>query len=359
MSTTKTTLESDFTAEQHNKTVTTNVKNDADSSAYPSYEAWMQQNNDDEVLEMLGEDAQNPADLSMDADLAFLRAQVTPRFAPWRDIDIEMFLCGDLSANDAARLQNDMKDNTALRAHIEMRQSEKQKFQANLRPLVLPESVFEKSALDKNAAHNADKSAVEKVVKNPSSFWQNLVAGWRAYVGGLSGVALAGAAVFALMPSATDNHVDNHVDNHAGKNNQTDKIVARGALKAEVLVKRADAVFLYDNKSKLADGDQLRVQLDMPQSGYVTIVGESAASGRVMYYENVYVEGGTWTMPDSLQLDASWSGEDLYVVRTDREISWRETLLEGKGRSTPLSTLLPALPNNAAYTMLTLRGSAR
>lgn len=214
-----------------------------------------------------------------------MRHRVRRRFEPWSDLEIEEYLCGDLTAEQAARLEAGLQTNPALREHLEARQRER--------------AVFFR-------AH-----PVLALAPRPKPFlWPVLSA---ASVLGLAVLS----ALWLFRAADTPDRPDRP---------ERTTIVARGALKASLTAKRGERAFAYREGVLLRAGDQLRLTVETESGGYLSLLGRDQRGQVSVYYRSIPIPPGSATAPDSLVLDDDLGSEDWIVVVTPEPIAAEELI---------------------------------
>ena len=190
------------------------------------------------------------------------------RFAPLSDLELERYLVGELSGEALARVERAIEADAALKAHVLERRADQAAFTLQRPPLRLPE-------------------------KQPRALpW---------WVVSFASLATAAALVFLVAPRFSASE-----DGGA--------VRVRGGPKVSVTVQRDERVFEYRQGVLLAPKDRIRLTVESPAAGYLTVLGRDASQAPVVHYDNVPVTAGTFTAPDSLELDDSPRAEELVVV---------------------------------------------
>jgi len=229
--------------------------------------------------------------------------RVRGRFAPLTDLEIERFLCGELEGEAAERIERLAEQNPTLAAYLSERRAQQRAF-------------FE--------AHPRLAVQLPPARRRPPA--------WSA--------ALAGAAaVLALLVIGLLAWPRGGLDGQ-----QSPTIRARGALKVELTVRRGDRTFAYNEGVLLRSGDRLRLSLEAPVAGFLTLIGRDQRGRWTVYYDGLATAAGTWTAPDSLVLDDDPHPEQWFAVLSPKRVDAR-VLLE---------RLRAGLPLEAAATVLTL-----
>jgi hypothetical protein len=250
-----------------------------------------------------------------------------PRFPGIPDLMIERYLCGELSPEEALRVEEAARASPTLAAHLERRRAEQRAF-ATARPFDPVGARIEAQRSDEGGrATDAPR--------------------------GLLGAIHCAAATLGLVGSrrqATDSHApDAGTRTHPARGlladlrwaipalglcalvaviavrepaptGEVDTVRVRGGLTARVLVKRGEAVFEQVPGVVLRPGDRIRLEVEDAVGGAVYVVALSDR-GRVTPLHGFPETGGAVTMapgrlvlPGSLELDAAPEREALVVV---------------------------------------------
>jgi hypothetical protein len=198
------------------------------------------------------------------------------RFDPFSDMEIEEYLCGDLSAEIRAQIEHAMHESVELSDYITKRQAQKEEFYSLHPRLVLP-------------------SKAEK------SFF-------------LRPMVLAGAGAVAIILALI--LVFPVLENRSLEVEST--IRAMGSLKANLAIRRDDRVFTHRPGVLLRPGDQVRLSIESPQSGYLTLISRIGNQYDV-YYNSLKAPAGTYTVPDSLILDDDLDQEEWFIILSPKK----------------------------------------
>jgi hypothetical protein len=195
------------------------------------------------------------------------------------DYDVERYLVDDVTADERARIEAAVTRDLHLAQHVAERRAEQQ-------------------------AHR---------IRHPRRMTKPVVAaGWRSWA--LSrwsslgaGVACAVVALVVLLPPK-------------------DGVRARGGLVVELDVKRDARTFEWHDGVLLRAGDQVRFTVQSAHGGHLTIVGRDDDGHTSVYYDDMPVPAGTFTLPDSLALDAHVGSEEVLVVVNDAPVGGTQAL---------------------------------
>lgn len=201
-----------------------------------------------------------------------MRTRVKGRFGPLSDFEIEAYLCGDLGPEDRRRVEVAISASAELREYIQKRQEEREDFfRAHPRP---------------------------ELRRAP------------ARIAPVRVLAFAGAAavlVFAVI----------FVVLFAGGEKTTTAdpgIRAMGALKATLTVQRNGRTFRYRPGVLLREGDRVRISVESPRSGHLTVLARGHGGKFEVYYDALPTTAGEYTVPDSLILDEHVGVEDWFII---------------------------------------------
>ncbi|QSQ17147.1 hypothetical protein [Myxococcus landrumensis] len=203
-----------------------------------------------------------------------------PRFPGVPDLLLERYLCDELSAEEALRVEEAARVSPALSAHLRERRAEKSAF-ALVRPFGPMRARLE--------------------APRPSR-WHGL---WRPSLPML----VLGVVFAVVVPRLV-----------AFEDAERVRVRVRGGLTARVLVKRGDVVFEQGPGVVLRPGDRVRVEVEDVDGGALYVLALSE-NGRVTPLQGFEVTGGAlsmgpgrWVLPGSLELDAAPEQEALVVV---------------------------------------------
>ncbi len=214
------------------------------------------------------------------------------------DLELELFLVGDLSPADAERVQRAADEDPALATYLQSRRADQAAF-ALSRPRLTLEA--------------------------PAPTWW---ARWRRWVAPFGASVAVGAALllFVELP-AVDRPVKSAVR-------------ARGdALMATLIVRRGDVVFRVDDKTPLRPQDQLRIEVDLKQRAACSAIGVDAHGVVSTLYDEVSLSAGRTLFPRSVVLDDA-PGEERVVVGCGMNASaladaWLESSRDAKRSTSP------------------------
>ncbi|WIG92698.1 hypothetical protein [Myxococcus sp. SDU36] len=234
-----------------------------------------------------------------------MRPPSHPRFPCVPDLLIERYLCGELSAEDAHRVEDAAQASPELAAHLRDRQAARSAF----------------------AATHPFSTIRTRLAPRPAGAlrWQ-----W-AYRW-----ALPAFAVCALMVL--------EVQRWKPPTDEGEQVRVRGGLTARLLVKRGEAVFEQAPGVVLRPGDRVRVEVEDVEGGWLYVLALSD-HGRLTPLHGFPQTGGTVRMapgrlvlPGSLELDAAPEREALVMVLTpttadapsaEAVLDWLERAAEG------------------------------
>ena len=200
---------------------------------------------------------------------------------------LERFLCDDLSDEEKARVQRIVDTSPELTAYLAERRQDKAAFAAThpFAPI--------RAKLDAPVRRSL------------------FSARWGLWL--VPSAALAGLIAIIAVGSTLFRTEEPHIQ-------------VRGGMKAELVVKRADAVLAYGPAMALVAGDALRLNIEDPVGGWLWVLGLDEKGAVGVYYgaaQNggpLFVRPGTFLTPDSLIVDDSRTREALYVVLGDRQL---------------------------------------
>lgn len=189
-----------------------------------------------------------------------MRSSIPSRFHPLSELELERYLCGELSPEQAQVVERLAAEREDLRAHLERRRAEQRAFVLQRPPLRLP---------------RPDR--------------RRFVA-WGL---GLAAATLTFLVVRPVPPSS---------------------ITPRGRPKVTVVVRRGERVFEHQAGMLLRAGDALRFTVESGTGGFLTVLGEDRSGSATLYYDGVEATAGSFTAPGSLVLDADPGPEVFYLV---------------------------------------------
>lgn len=184
------------------------------------------------------------------------------------DLEIEMYLVGDLDASAHARVDSAAKDDPALAAYLSERKAEQKAFS-----LSRPRIDFEQQAP-----------------------W------WRRYkrvfapAGTLAAIACGLALFFLIQPP-----------DESG-------VYARGtALSARLIAKREAVVFPVTQATPLRANDRLRLEVTLPTASTCSAVGIDAKGTPAILHDQVALQKGVALFPNSVTLDGTVGRERIVI----------------------------------------------
>lgn len=232
-----------------------------------------------------------------------MKDRVIGKYAPLTDLEIEQFLCGELTGDAAERIERQAEKDPALATHLAERRAQQQAFfQAHPR--------------------------LEVELPPERRRW----VGWSL---GLAGAAAAAVLVVVALFAWP-------MEPGTGSDGPT--IRARGALKVGLTVRRAERTFAFREGVLLRPGDRVRLSLEATEAGFLTLIGRDQHGRWTIYYDGLPTTAGTWTVPDSLVLDDDPNPEHWYALLTSERIEAKKLL----------DRLRAGQPLEAAASMLTL-----
>ncbi|AKQ68275.1 hypothetical protein A176_005187 [Myxococcus hansupus] len=204
-----------------------------------------------------------------------------PRFPGVPDLLLERYLCDDLSAEEAERVEEAVRVSPALAAYLRERRAEKAAF-----TLVRPFGPLR-----------------ARLETPPPSRWRGL---WRWS----QPVLLLGVVLAVVLPRFITFET-------------VETVRVRGGLTARVLVKRGEVVFEQGPGVVLRSGDRVRVEVEDAKGGVLYVLALSER-GRVTPLQGFPSTGGAltlgpgrWVLPGSLELDDAPEQEALVMVLAD------------------------------------------
>lgn len=201
-----------------------------------------------------------------------MRARVRGRFEPFSDFEIEAYLCGDLGPEERARVEAALAASVEFQGYIQKRREEREAFFRDHPRLELGRA--------------SPRLAPVRVLA---------LAGAAA--------ALAVVALFVVLfaggerPPAGDPWIR-----------------SMGALKATLTIQRDGRTFRYRPGVLLREGDRVRLSVESPQSGHLTVLARDQAGKFEVYYDALRTTAGEYTVPDSLILDDHVGVEDWFII---------------------------------------------
>ncbi|MBW1807428.1 MAG: hypothetical protein JRJ19_12875 [Deltaproteobacteria bacterium] len=206
-----------------------------------------------------------------------MRNKVKGRFEPFTDYEIEEFLCGDSTAENSQRIEAGLADSAELAAYIAERRAQKDSFQK------------------KHPTLSHDRQPTRSLR-------------WPLAFASAAAAAIV-ILVFVLLPTGTQVDLSDPPE-----------IRAMGAVKATLTVRRQGRTFLYREGVLLRPRDQVRLSIESPQAGFLTVLGTSGRGKIEIYYNALKTTPGTFTVPDSLVLDDQLNTEQWFVILAKKEV---------------------------------------
>jgi hypothetical protein len=204
--------------------------------------------------------------------------------------ELEQLLAGDLDPTRAAEIEHAAEADPALKSWLAERRAEIASFRADPRRKSFSEL--------RSEAEAEPRSLFDRIFSPP------LRPIWATAGVGLVAASIA-FALFAPKPEDDGIHVRGGV-----------------AVRAAVL-HEGQTSRLYEGGEALHPGDRVRLTVDDPHGGWVTVMLEEEASGKVSVIyapkELGRLDPGTHILPESLELDRALGRERLYVVVSDDE----------------------------------------
>lgn len=183
------------------------------------------------------------------------------------DLEIEMYLVGDLDAEAAARIEDAASKTPALAAYLAERRAEQEAF-----ALHRPRLTFDERP----------------------SWRQRFKHAWAPV--GIAAVA-AGFAIFFLTQPPDESG-----------------LYARGsALSARLIAKREAVVFPVGPQTPLRAGDRLRLEITLETPSACSAVGVDAKGASTVLHDEVPLEKGVQLFPQSVVLDDALGRERIIV----------------------------------------------
>jgi hypothetical protein len=201
-----------------------------------------------------------------------MRSRVKGQFEPLTDFEIEAYLCGDLGPQEKERVESAIAASAELQEYIQQRQAEREEF---------------------FSAHPRLKFDTEPRRVAPVRFL--------AWAGAAAVVLVV--ALFVVLYAAGDKTVTDDPG-----------IRAMGAVKATLTVQRNGRTFQYREGVLLREDDRVRLSVESPQSGHLTVLARQAGGKFEVYYDAIKTTAGEYTVPDSLILDDHVGVEDWFII---------------------------------------------
>ena len=227
-----------------------------------------------------------------------MKTQIRGRFAPIRDFDIEAHLCGELPSEARSAFEAELERSPELREYLaERRRSQAEFLERHPLRLQLPA-----------AAQRRDGSVI----------WGGL----------LAAVGLLALLLPAQPALQRDPVLDGTRDTVRVKGNP---------LAVQLFVKRGETVFRYRPDTPLRPDDRIRISIECPSAGYLSVFGRDARGQISVYYTGLATSPGRYTVPDSLILDDA-EGDEQWVVVHTRENEPIERYVDAYLSGRPLAT---------------------
>ncbi len=215
---------------------------------------------------------------------------------PYTARELEDYVGGELAAERAAVIEAAAEEDESLSQYLESRKSERAAF-----------------------LHDPRRRSFQSLVDEAGGEKRRA---WFA----LPVLALAGAvaAVMVLTPNAPSN---------------TGGIRTKGGISVQAAVLAGERPELFDATKALHPGDRIRLTVDDPTGGYVTVIlEESSGAVDVLYRPTELGElrPGSHMLPDSLELDDKLGRERIYVIMSNEAQdpkAWLEEIRASHARS--------------------------
>jgi hypothetical protein len=201
-----------------------------------------------------------------------MRTRVKGQFGPLSDFEIEAYLCGDLGPQEKERVEAAISASAELQEYIQKRQAEREEF---------------------FRAHPRLEINREPARIAPVRFL--------AWAGAAAAVLVM--ALFVVLYAAGDKIVTDDPG-----------IRAMGAVKATLTVQRNGRTFQYREGVLLREDDRVRLSVESPQSGHLTLLARQGGGKFEVYYDALKTTAGEYTVPDSLILDDHVGVEDWFII---------------------------------------------
>ncbi len=201
-----------------------------------------------------------------------MRTRVKGQFEPLSDFEIEAYLCGDLGPQETERVEAAISASAELQEYVQKRKVEQEAF-----------------------FREHPRLEIEKEPRRiaPVRF-----------------LAWAGAAAAVLLVAL-------FVVLYAGGTKDDPGIRAMGAVKATLTVQRNGRTFQYREGVLLREGDRVRLTVESPKSGHLTVLARGPGGRFEVYYDALRTTAGDYTVPDSLILDEHVGVEDWFIILDD------------------------------------------
>lgn len=201
-----------------------------------------------------------------------MRTRVKGRFEPLSDFEIEAYLGGDLATEEKRRVEAAVAASAELQEYIRQRQMEREAF------------FQEHPRLD--------------LRQEPQRIAPVRLLAWVA-----TAAAILLVALFVVLSAVGEKRGPGD----AG-------IRAMGALKATLTVQRDGRTFQYREGVLLREGDRVRLSVESPQSGHLTVLARGPGGTFEVYYNAIKTTLGDYTVPDSLILDEQLGAEEWFII---------------------------------------------
>lgn len=201
-----------------------------------------------------------------------MRSRVKGQFEPLSDFEIEAYLCGDLGPQETERVEAAIAASAELQSYIQKRRAEREEF---------------------FSAHPRLKIETGPQRVTPVRFL--------AWAGAAAAVLIV--ALFVVLYAAGNGAVT-----------EDPGIRAMGAVKATLTVQRNERTFQYRDGVLLREGDRVRLSVESPQSGHLTVLARTHGGKFEVYYDALKTTAGEFTVPDSLILDDHVGVEDWFII---------------------------------------------
>jgi len=208
-----------------------------------------------------------------------MRTRVKGQFEPLSDFEIEAYLCGDLGPQEKERVEAAISASDELQEYVRKRQAEREDF---------------------FGAHPRLKVEIQPRPAVPLRIL--------AWAGAAAAVVVL--ALFVVL--------------YAGGTADDPGIRAMGAVKATLTVQRNGRTFQYRAGVLLREGDRVRLSVESPQSGHLTVLARGPGGRFEVYYDALKTTAGDYTVPDSLILDEHVGVEDWFIILDDEGRDPRE-----------------------------------
>jgi hypothetical protein len=206
-----------------------------------------------------------------------MRTKVKGRCEPFSDFEIEEFLCGDSTAENSQRIEAAIAESAELADYIAERRAKKSSFH------------------QEHPVLNLERKPVRNL-------------GWPLAFASAAAAAIV-VLIFVLLPGGKQTDLSD-----------SPEIRAMGAVKATLTVRRQGRTFLYREGVLLREGDQVRLSVESPHAGFLTVLGTAGRGKIETYYNALKTTPGTFTVPDSLVLDDQLNTEQWFVILAKKEV---------------------------------------